>query len=576
MTDSITRRRRAGRPTLARRLLAWYALAVVALLLVLGMVINQRTGDLLIDELTNSLEEEAKVVRFSLEQSPAIQEDTTALGDRIGTRITIIAADGTVLADSRSNPAEMVNHETRPEVMAALAGELGVDSRLSETVGVSFRYVALPVADGRIYRLSVPLTELDESLNRLRFSIVGSALLMILVGLAAVWLVASRISRPLGDITDAVSRIADGDTTRRMPAPRLAESARLAQSVERMAGELQQRVADAEDARSLRDDVLSALPDAVVLIDAGGSVVYANQPARGLFGAPAAVSGLAPSAAKRVVIEALATSRLQRGEFTAGIPPVAYAVTVLPLEKGRMVLLVARDITESKRVESMRRDFVADASHELKTPVAAIRAGAETILRAVEDDPAAVTRFAEQIDRIAIRLGRLVSDLLDLSRLEGERPTVEPVRLDRLVEDEVVAIRSPAAGNKIELNLRLDNVEVLANSDDLRLGFRNLLDNAIRYTPADGTVKVELRRQGAEAVLEVSDSGIGIPSRDLPRIFERFYRVDAARSRETGGTGLGLAIVKHVVERHGGSVEVASELGRGSTFTIRLPIGDLP
>ncbi len=576
MTDSITRRRRAGRPTLARRLLAWYALAVVALLLVLGMVINQRTGDLLIDELTNSLEEEAKVVRFSLEQSPAIQEDTTALGDRIGTRITIIAADGTVLADSRSNPAEMVNHETRPEVMAALAGELGVDSRLSETVGVSFRYVALPVADGRIYRLSVPLTELDESLNRLRFSIVGSALLMILVGLAAVWLVASRISRPLGDITDAVSRIADGDTTRRMPAPRLAESARLAQSVERMAGELQQRVADAEDARSLRDDVLSALPDAVVLIDAGGSVVYANQPARGLFGAPAAVSGLAPSAAKRVVIEALATSRLQRGEFTAGIPPVAYAVTVLPLEKGRMVLLVARDITESKRVESMRRDFVADASHELKTPVAAIRAGAETILRAVEDDPAAVTRFAEQIDRIAIRLGRLVSDLLDLSRLEGERPTVEPVRLDRLVEDEVVAIRSAAAGNKIELNLRLDNVEVLANSDDLRLGFRNLLDNAIRYTPADGTVKVELRRQGAEAVLEVSDSGIGIPSRDLPRIFERFYRVDAARSRETGGTGLGLAIVKHVVERHGGSVEVASELGRGSTFTIRLPIGDLP
>jgi two-component system phosphate regulon sensor histidine kinase PhoR len=576
MTDSITRRRRGRRPTLARRLLAWYALAVVALLLVLGAVINQRTGDLLIDELTNSLEEEAKAVRFSLEQSPAIQEDATALGDRIGTRITIIAADGTVLADSRSNPAEMVNHGTRPEVMAALAGELGVDSRLSETVGVSFRYVALPVADGRIYRLSVPLTEVDESLNRLRFSIVGSALLMILIGLATVWLVASRISRPLGEITDAVSQIADGDTTRRMPAPRLAESARLAQSVERMAGELQRRVADAEDARNLRDDVLSALPDAVVLIDAGGSVVYANQPAKGLFGTPAGVSGLAPSAAKRVVEEALATSRLQRGEFTAGIPPVAFAVTVLPLEKGRMVLLVVRDITESKRVESMRRDFVADASHELKTPVAAIRAGAETILRAVEDDPAAVTRFAEQIDRIAIRLGRLVSDLLDLSRLEGERPTVEPVRLDRLVEDEVVAYRSAADGNEIELTFRLDDVEVLANSDDLRLGFRNLLDNAIRYTAAGGTVKVEIRRQGAEAVLEVSDSGIGIPSRDLPRIFERFYRVDAARSRETGGTGLGLAIVKHVVERYGGSVEVASELGRGSTFTIRLPLADLP
>ncbi|MDF1594807.1 MAG: ATP-binding protein [Acidimicrobiia bacterium] len=575
MTESPTRIRRGHRPTLARRLLVWYALAVVVLLLVLGVVINERTGDLLIEELTNLLKEEAEVVRFSLEQSPSIREDTVALGDRIETRITVIAADGTVLADSRSDPAEMENHGTRPEVIAALAGELGVDSRLSETVGVSFRYVALPVADGLIYRLSVPLTEVEESLSRLRFSIVGSALLMSLIGVATVWLVAARISRPLGEITDAVSQIADGDASGRLPAPRLAESARLAQSVERMAGELQRKVADAEDARSLRDDVLSALPEALVLIDAGGSVVYANQPAKALFGAPAGVSGLAPSSAKRAAESALATARTQQDEFTAGVPPQVYAVTVLPLEKGRMVLLVARDMTESKRVESMRRDFVADASHELKTPVAAIRAGAETILRAVDDDPAAVTRFAEQIDRIAIRLGRLVSDLLDLSRLEGELPIVELVRLDRLIEDEVAAIRSDADRRQIELILRLDGVEALANADDLRLGFRNLLDNALRYTPAGGTVRIAARREGGEAVLEVRDSGIGIPSRDLPRIFERFYRVDAARSRETGGTGLGLAIVKHVTERHGGSVEVASELGRGSTFTIRLPLPDL-
>ncbi|NNC40937.1 MAG: HAMP domain-containing protein [Acidimicrobiia bacterium] len=562
----------ARRPTLARRLLAWYAVAVIVLLAGLAIVVNERVGSLLVDELTESLAEEAEVVKFALARSDALQEDTAELGGQIGTRITVIDTDGVVRADSVSTPAEMENHADRPEVIEALAGRLGVDSRLSETVGVSFRYVALPYEGDFVYRLSVPLTDVNESLNRLRFSIVGSALPVVLIGVALVWLVASRISRPLGEITASVERIASGDRAARLPDPNLAESARLAQSVEKMTRELQQRITDAEEARGLRDQVLSALEEAVVLVSADGTVAYSNEPAREMFGDPENVNRIGPTEARRALEAALSTQSVHRSEFTSGVPPRQLAVAAIPIRQGRMVVLATRDITESKRVEAMRRDFVADASHELKTPVAAIRAGAETILRALDDDPAAVARFAEQIDKNAVRLGQLVADLLDLSRLEAGTLDMTPTHLSELVVGEVEAFRTAAAGKDLQVSMQVAEVEATVNEDDLRLAVRNLLHNALQYTSAGDSVDVSLEGADGEAVIEVADSGMGIPSRDLSRVFERFYRVDIARSRETGGTGLGLAIVRHVVQRHGGVVEVESELGRGSTFRIRLPL----
>lgn len=562
---------RTRRPSLTRRLLLWYAIAVVVLLTALAVVVNQRVGVLLVDELTESLAEEAEAVRFALADSESPQQDTMALGERLGSRITVIAVDGEVRADSASDPAQMENHADRPEVVQALRGELGVDSRLSETVGVSFRYVALPVADGLVYRLSVPLTDVNESLNRLRFSIVGSALPVVLLGLGLVWIVAARIARPLSEIAASVERIASGDRTAEIPTPNLEESARLAQSVDQMTRDLQRQISEAEDAQSLRDQVLSALEESVVLFSSDGSVAYLNEPARRTFGDPKDVSRIAPMEAKVSVEEALSTGQLQRCEFIAGVPPLAYAAAAIPIQSGRMIVLTTRDVTEARRVEAMRRDFVADASHELKTPVAAIRAAAETILRAIDDDPTAVARFAGQIDRNAIRLGQLVTDLLDLSRLEAESPERIEVRLDGIVHGEVEAARKTPAGRGLTIETDSAEVWVEANEDDLRLAVRNLLDNALRFTDSGGSVAVSVGRSGDDAVLRVTDSGIGIPSRDRARVFERFYRVDVARSRETGGTGLGLAIVKHAVERHGGSVNVRSELGRGTTFTIRLP-----
>ncbi len=574
MSSRLSGKVRSRRPTLARRLLTWYAVAMIVLLTGLGVIVNERVGTLLIEELTDSLAEEAEVVSFALHESESLQADTLALGARIGTRITVIGDDGVVQADSVSVPAEMENHGDRPEVVEALDGRLGVDSRVSETVGVSFRYVALPAEDGRVYRLSLPLTDLEESLNRLRFSIVGSGLLVVLIGVAVVWIVASWISRPLAEITSSVERIAAGDRAARLPIPNLAESARLATGVGQMTSDLQRRISEAEDARELRDQVLSALEEAVVLFEAGGTVVYSNEPARRMFGDPDGVGQIAPLEAKQAVEGALTSGVVQRRRFGAGVPSREFSGTAIPILEGRMVVLAVRDVTESQRVEAMRRDFVADASHELKTPVAAIRAGAETIVRALDDDPEVVARFAEQIDRNATRLGQLVTDLLDLSRLEAEQPETTAVRLDRIVASEVESARAIAVSRQLEVGSDLAEVEVEANEDDLRLAVRNVLDNAVRYTSAGGAVSVYVIGRGGEAIVEVSDTGVGIPGRDLSRVFERFYRVDIARSRETGGTGLGLAIVRHVVERHGGSVEVESELGRGSTFRIRLPVND--
>jgi signal transduction histidine kinase len=236
------------------------------------------------------------------------------------------------------------------------------------------------------------------------------------------------------------------------------------------------------------------------------------------------------------------------------------------------VIVVIGDVTEARRLDAIRRDFVANASHELKTPAASIQAAAETLVHAWKDDPEAVQWLAEQLEREAMRLSRIVADLLDLSRLESGSELGDDVRLDALVREEGQRFEDAAKGAGLTFGLEVGSVPpVHGSARDLSLLVRNLLDNAIRYTRAGGTVTVAVSADDGSVVLRVADSGVGIPSKDIPRVFERFYRVDRARSRETGGTGLGLAIVRHVAENHGGAVSLRSELGRGSTFEVRLP-----
>jgi signal transduction histidine kinase len=330
--------------------------------------------------------------------------------------------------------------------------------------------------------------------------------------------------------------------------------------------------AQAHEERRVRDLILSTMDDGVLLIGRDGGVAFANDAVeRHLQSVPASLDAVMPLALRTGIHDSRDRGVPTSVLVETGVPARWIRGTITPAADGA-TLVVVRDVTEQRQMEAVRRDFVANASHELKTPAATIQAVAETLGQAAADDPSVVPRFASQLEREAVRLSRVVSDLLDLSRLESGSALDEIVSLGAAAREEAQRLEETAkqAGVALEIVTK-DNQPVRGSPRDLALLVRNLVDNAIRYSHGGDRVLVEVDSDGTEVALRVSDTGIGIPSRDISRIFERFYRVDRARSRETGGTGLGLAIVKHVVENHGGTLEVESELGRGTTFRVRLP-----
>ncbi len=407
----------------------------------------------------------------------------------------------------------------------------------------------------------------------------GEARMILLLGLAvaaaaglcALALIAERLTRPLRRMTETVSRIAAGHHEARVPVEDTVELAALAESLNLMAADLGARIDAARRERRTLETILATMEEGVVLFDEEQRVRYANPAAGRLLGAePASLRSVAPHPLQRLAANAREGVAAEQ-EVEVGLPPRVIRASAIPIAPRGQVLLVLRDVTGARRVEAIRRDFVADASHELKTPAASIQASAETLERALVDDPAAAARFAARLRHDAARLSRIVSDLLDLSRLESERPALQPVRLDRLVAEEVARLRPDAREAGLTVSMDASPVTVPGSAKDLGLLTRNLLDNAIRYTPSGGRIQIKVDAEDGNAELTIRDTGIGIPTRDLPRIFERFYRVDRARSRETGGTGLGLSIARHVVEQHGGRILAESELGRGSAFRVTLP-----
>jgi signal transduction histidine kinase len=338
--------------------------------------------------------------------------------------------------------------------------------------------------------------------------------------------------------------------------------------------ELKERLKTAEAERGRADLVLSSMPEGVLLFGADGETMYANPAAERHLGVvPPSISAVLPLAIREAAVGVREIREPAEAEAETGGHRWVRG-SAIPVGAGE-VLLVVRDITEARRLDDIRRDFVANASHELKTPAASIQAAAETIRSAVLDDPGVLPGFAGQLEREAERLSRIISDLLDLSRLESGSDLTDAVALDAIVLEEAARFQEAAGDAGVELSVDVGAAPHMWGSGrDLSLLVRNLIDNAIRYTRRGGRVDLRLTTAEGEAVLTVSDTGVGIPTRDLPRIFERFYRVDRARSRETGGTGLGLSIVRHVVENHGGRVSVDSELGRGTRFEVRLPAAD--
>jgi signal transduction histidine kinase len=357
---------------------------------------------------------------------------------------------------------------------------------------------------------------------------------------------------------------------RRPMRPRLdAAEADLARATEALR---RQERSTAEE-RAVQDLILRSMQEGVLLLDPAGEVAFANDAfVRHLGSPPAGLHALLPLALRDAILSAVADRAVTSELVETGSPNRWLRATATPAGEDGAVLVVVRDVTEAMRVDTIRRDFVANASHELKTPAASIQAAAETLKQAAADDPVAVARFAAQLEREAFRLSRIVADLLDLSRLESGSDLSEQVYLDALIREEVQRFEDIAREAELTLQVAAPDVAVVDGSGrDLSLLVRNLIDNAIRHSHPGGRVDVSVTPEDGVAVLRVTDTGVGIPSKELSRIFERFYRVDRARSRETGGTGLGLAIVKHVTENHGGTVRVQSELGSGTTFEVRLP-----
>ncbi|MGH8913552.1 MAG: ATP-binding protein [Acidimicrobiia bacterium] len=565
--------RGSRRTPLVVQFLLYFAVAYIALIGAMGWFVDRSVESAFTERLLDHLETAARISAAGMpggEDSlgPWIDEAAAASGYRY----TVIDPTGTVVADSHSDPSLMENHADRPEVMSALGGEIGRDTRLSETTGFEQLYVAVPT-DDLVLRVSVAARDLARDTWPFRSSIILISVATGVVGLAVVAWLARRLSAPVAELTRQTLALAEGTGGGPVDRSNLEEIDQLGAAIRSLDAESRARLLDSERASATLEVVLGALPQGTILFGDDDLVAYANPSAHDLLGAvPQTLSALVPFAFQGVVEECRRLRKPTSVIAEHGKPARSLRAIATPFAENHRVLLVIVDVTERERSASVRRDFVANASHELKTPVSAIVASSEALRLAVERGDASAIRFARQIEDSAHQLDRLVVDLLDLSRLERDRPEMIPLSLDHLVREELKRARASAEGKGLSVMADLEPVQVAGSRRDLGIAVRNLLDNAVRYTGNGGIIGAKLIAENGEAVLVVFDTGDGIPTRDLGRVFERFYRVDSARARATGGTGLGLAIVKHIVDSHGGSVGVESELGAGATFTVRLPV----
>ena len=564
--------------TFVRRFIAG---TFLVLLLALGTLVWHAGWTLratLADDVAAVLQREARLVRSALDaDSTGWQEIVRRYSAATGNRITLIDRSGRVVADSDFRPGPLPaieNHADRPEVRAALAGSVGRHVRESETVGRDLMYVAIEGGPG-VVRIAEDMSRATAIVEQVQRALAGSALLALLVGLVAASIAARAVARPLVELSGAARAIASGSPPR-FPHSGIAEIDSLVRALREMHQQLAARFEELRREKAESGALVESMVEGVLAADARGRISTANPAARRMlgYGLDDPLPDLGELFRSKAAREVVAGAREGTGgqSRTVMLDGRTLLITARALPAGGVVL-VLHDLTETRRLEAVRRDFVANVSHELRTPLTSISGYAETLLT---DPPDAETsrRFLETIHGNARRMQRLVDDLLDLSRLEAgrwqpEKSDVDAAALAREIWNGL-ADRRDARGIVFEATAAPD-LRLSADPDALRHILTNLLDNSLRHTPAGGRIGVTVRADGAGVALDVSDTGRGIGREHLPRIFERFYRADASRSREEGGTGLGLAIVKHLVEGHGGRVAAESEPGRGTTITCWFP-----
>ncbi len=532
-------------------------------------------------------------------------------GQAAGARVTIIDPAGNVLADSESSPGATENLAHRSEFAAALSGRVGLDQRRSATIGIPFLYVAVPISGGAV-RLAYPLSDVEAVSVQIRHRLELASGLAFLFALVVAAVAANWTARRLERIVDVAGRIADGDLQARILETSQDEVGRVAGAIDKTARRVEQSFAAVRSSQRQLETLLNSMQDAVIAVSADGLVQWANQPMNRLVPQGTrlqqpVVETIRDPDFLASVKDATTSREVKTARATSIVPGRAFDVTAAPLPGGGAVA-VLRDLTETERVEKTRRDFIANVSHELRTPLTSIQGYAETLLDSTPENGAPTREFLEIIRKNSSRMSRLTEDLLTLARVESGETRFEPEAVPpaELLHDAEESFREIARSHGIDLqikdlqikDLQINDLQikdlqiqdsqnpaaspngdspiqhlrsVLADREAIHQVFSNLIDNALKYGASGGRIVLGARAVPHAVEFFVQDFGAGIASEHLPRLFERFYRVDKARSRESGGTGLGLAIAKHIMLAHSGTIRAESELAHGSTFLFTLP-----
>ncbi len=547
----------------------------------------------------SSLVTQAHLIENQITTESIKKEDLTSLdilvktlGPKTKCRITVINRKGMVLADSEKPKQEilnMENHINRPEVRTALTGGIGIDTRYSPTLRIDMLYVAMPLKNKNeitgILRLALPLESVQKTLFAIR-KIVFIGLVFAL-GLAFVLgsVVAGNTIRPINRMTQVSRRFSEGDFSRRIIQSPKDEIGELANTLNKMAQDIEDKIKEIKTQNQKLAAIFNSMIEGVIVVDKEGRIISINPTIEKIFGVSKKdaegkifLEAIRNNDIPEVINAVLRTGQGASVELTLMYPvSKIFGVNATPVFDNNKVtgcLVVIHDITEIRRLETIRSDFIANVSHELKTPLTSIKGFIETLLEGALDDKENNRNFLTIIQEHAERLNNLVNDLLSLSHLESNEIVLEKedINLRQQVEGVILGFKSQLKKKSIEVKDELPAVlSIKADKNRIEQVFTNLIDNAIKFNKEKGFVRIYSQDVNGKIKIVVEDSGIGIPQKDITRIFERFYRVDKARSRELGGTGLGLSIVKHIIELHNGSVGAESTEGFGSKFWLVLP-----
>jgi two-component system, OmpR family, phosphate regulon sensor histidine kinase PhoR len=519
--------------------------------------------------------------RVEADRQHSLADITSQEGQAAGARATVIDPTGKVLADSQAEPGSMENHARRKEFVAALSGQVAAEERKSATLGIPFLYVAAPVSGGAV-RLAYPLPEIETTDRPLNRALLWGSLAALLFALLVAGAASQYLDWRLQRIVFFAERVAAGDLTARIASSSSDEIGQVASALDKTARRVEESYAAVQTSQRELETLLNSMQDAVIAVDAGGRVQWANRGMdRLLQRTPRLNSPLIDSVRDPDFLNAIQDAAHNKAVISVRSNTIAagrtFDVTAAPMPGGGAVA-VLRDLTETARMEKSRRDFIANVSHELRTPLTSIQGYTETLLDHPHADNQA-REFLEIIRKNAARMSRLTEDLLTLARVESgeQRFEIEPVSAEELLQDAFKSFRELARSHDVDLEIDrpIDKAGgsalVDADREAIHQIFSNLIENALKYA-GSGRKIILGARPGAEAIeFYVRDFGPGIASVHLSRLFERFYRVDKARSRESGGTGLGLAIAKHIVLAHGGTIRAESDLNHGSSFLFTLP-----